>query len=58
VKFSISRELDAVEVKRGFFYVQRHLFAFFIIPYYIDFNGPVMASMKIKTVQTILLSAV
>jgi hypothetical protein len=29
-----------------------------IIPYYIEFNGPVMASMKIKTVQTILLSAV
>ena len=29
-----------------------------IIPYYyIEFNGPVMASMKIKTVQTILLSA-
>jgi hypothetical protein len=27
-----------------------------IIPYYIEFNGPVMASMKIKTVQTILLS--
>jgi hypothetical protein len=29
-----------------------------IIPYYIEFNGPVMAFMKIKTVQTILLSAV
>ena len=30
-----------------------------IIPYYIEFtNGQVMASMKIKTVQTILLSAV
>jgi hypothetical protein len=28
-----------------------------IIPYYIEFNGPVMAYMKIKTVQTILLSA-
>jgi hypothetical protein len=28
-----------------------------IIPYYNEFNGPVMASMKIKTVQTILLSA-
>ena len=28
-----------------------------IIPYYIEFNGPVMASMKIKTVQTILLLA-
>jgi hypothetical protein len=29
-----------------------------IIPYYIEFNGPVMASTKIKTVQTILLSVV
>jgi hypothetical protein len=29
-----------------------------IFPYYIEFNGLVMASMKIKTVQTILLSAV
>ena len=50
MKFSISRELDAVEVKRGFFYVQRHLFSFFIIPYYIEFNGNglVMASMKIN----------
>jgi hypothetical protein len=28
-----------------------------IISYYIEFNGPVMAFMKIKTVQTILLSA-
>jgi hypothetical protein len=31
---------------------------YIIIPYYIEFNGQVMASMKIKTVQTILLSAV
>jgi hypothetical protein len=33
-------------------------FFFVIIPYYIEFNGPVMASTKIKTVQTIHLLAV
>ncbi len=38
-------------------YYRAQLFCNVIIPYYIEFNGPVMASMKIKTVQTILLSA-
>jgi len=27
------------------------MYLYVIIPYYIEFNGPVMASMKIKTVQ-------